>query len=191
MSTILSPPSGDLTSSGSWTIFPADGVYWNKLLSDDGDTTYITGESSNCEVLFLHSGISVPSEANQIILRARLVSKVVSGGAASVKQALRINGVTYLGAAHGVSSTSYPTYSLTGMFNWAFVGGKIQSVNPGTGLPFTPDEVNGIGIYAIDLMGLNCPDASPHLRFTKYDFHIYYAVPPPVGVAYSQAHIIG
>ena len=147
-------PDGDVMSAGSWTLFPAGGTFASKVQTDDGDDSYIMAESNDCEVVF-SVPISVPQTAQNIGIRVALRSRLVSAGTSVFKMLVRIGGVNYATSDVSRANTSY----VSTMAGWSLN-------NPATGLPWTVDEVNGIGANSIEGLGVAVTDATPNVRFT-------------------------
>lgn len=165
VSPVYPKPSGDIMSAGTWTLFPAGGTFASKVQTSDGDDSYIMAESNDCEVIFSFP-ISVPQTAQNIKVSMFFIKKLVSAGTGVYRPLVRIGGVNYAGSTDDHIYTWYSTTRTELLVN-----------NPATGLPWTADEVNGIGPNSIEGLGVGVVDAAPDVRFTFICAYISYETP--------------
>ncbi|MBA7667142.1 hypothetical protein ES703_75227 [subsurface metagenome] len=164
---IISRPSGDYSSSGFWTIYPADEVMWDKVDEEtpDDDATYIKAWQDGCRVLFSFPTIDLPKDA--VNISVRVYSRMTDVSTLTVKPSLRVGGNTYdVGDGFKVYEAGWRTSKV--------VIGK----NPKTGLDWTIDDIEGVGANALEAFGVLCLDASiRHVKFTQIYIRVEYDLP--------------
>lgn len=94
----------------------------------NGDTDYITGADPGNKVSF--SPTQITYTGNIVSVTPKAWVRKTDAGNAELKSLLRIGGVDYEGNACGVGDTYQPVYN------------KTWELNPATGLPWTPAEIN-------------------------------------------------
>jgi len=155
-------PSGDYSNVGSWIINPDDGVFWDKLLTNDGDTTYIQAQTNDCLIFFTFP-FDVPLAAVMRYLRIALRIRNTASGTSYEYRVTRIGDVDYNDVGGSVSTQSY------------FVSRSPASApNPATGETYLLEDVNGGGANAIQAMGFRVTDAAPDVRATEVWVEVYY-----------------
>lgn len=161
-----SDDSGYAGQSGSWTIYPSDGVYYDKVDEEtaDDDSTYIQAVTNESYVLLAHDALAleIPYDAVDIsvIIRARL--KNVSAGTSYVQGMVNIIGTEYLiGTNSPITSQSYALRS------W-----KMDDYPPiGSGAGWTVDQVFSLVVAGV---GVKVSDASPDVRITQLYIQVDY-----------------
>lgn len=173
-------PSADILKVGSWTTYPADGVYWTKvddlLGAEDDDSSYITAVLANDRILFSVADLaSLPDHGFQIgYVNIEVRCRTVATGTSSWKGILKIGGVEYQSTlASNVSSQTY-THSFA---QWP--------LNPATGLAWT-----WAGLQTIQCIGVICTDATPDLRFTAIRLDVEYESDPFIGHFDGKGHTL-
>ena len=159
---ITTYPVSDDANTGTWTQFPADGIYWDKLLTDDEDTTYIQCTAIGrlaCNVV----PIELPLDAKDIEVKIYFRSKIVAAGTAIIGGVLKIGG-----SYHNAPSVVNMTNAAYANSIWWF------SKNPVTGEDWTSEEVNSIQAF-----GFNVTDTTPNIRWTRQ--YLYLAYTPTTG----------
>lgn len=155
-------PTGDFAQVGNWTVFPvAPGTFWDKVdeLDQDGDATYIRIDALGGEVLFTFPNFNIPAGSTNIELRMEVIARVEAPGDADGKIYIRVNGTNYQTA------------------NWRILGDELTyehndfnsdhfSTNPDTGLPWTVDDINGVGPNPLQAVGV-AVKAGKICRITK------------------------
>jgi hypothetical protein len=136
----------------------------------DNNSSYInTGTASDWD-MFGYSAFSVPAGATISQVSVVFVATdSVWNGNNRMEAALRVNGTDYKSTANYNPSNQEPTYDAPFTYNWA--------TNPATALPWTVDDVNGIGANPIEGFGVTSEDASPPLRVTQVYIEVTYTVP--------------
>ena len=151
--------------SGSWTIYPADGVYYDKVDEEDsdGDSTYIQATTNGDIALlaFDATALDLPDEATNIRLYLKVRLRNTASGTSYTQGMLNIDGTEYLvGSNQSQTSTSWtlktwsiPDYPLFGFEGWTV--GQVFSL-----------ATAGIGVKV--------SDASPDVRITQIYLQIAY-----------------
>ena len=149
---------GHAGQGGSWTIYPSDGVYYDKVDEEtsDDDTTYIQATTNGDWCLLAHdaTGLNLPDNATNItvVIRTR-VRKVSAFGTPNIQGMLNINGTEYLvGSNQTVTSESYQ------LKQWPMTN------DPSTGSPWT---IGGVFALAVAGVGVKVSDAAPDIRITQ------------------------
>jgi hypothetical protein len=144
-------PTGDFASVGGWTVFPAvPGTLWDKVdeLDQDGDATYIRIDALGGNVLFTIPNFNIPAGATNIELRMEIWGRVEGApGDADGKIYIRVNGTNYQ-TANWRTVADELTYEHNNFNNDRF------STNPDTGLPWTVDDINGVGPNPLQAIGI-------------------------------------
>lgn len=149
---------GHAGQGGSWTIYPSDGVYYDKVDEEtaDDDTTYIQATTNGDYCLLAHdaTGLNLPDSATNITVVIRCqVRKVSAHGSPNIQGMLNINGTEYLvGSNLTVTSESYQ------LKQWPMTN------DPSTGSPWT---IGGVFALAVAGVGVKVSDAAPDLRITQ------------------------
>ena len=155
-------PSGDFASVGNWTVFPAvPGTEWDKVdeLDQDGDASYIRIDALGGDVLFTSPNFNIPAGATNIRLRMEVISRVEAPGNADAKIYIRVNGSNY-------ETANWRTLSDTVAYEYSDVNEDTFSTNPDTGLPWTVDDINGVGPNPLQAWGIKVK-AGKVCRITK------------------------
>jgi len=145
--------------SGSWTIYPSDGVYYDKVDEEtsDDDTTYIQATANGDYVLLAHdaTALNIPDDATDISVRIFARVRNVGAGTSYIQGMVNINGTEYLiGSNTAVSSQSYALKS------W-----NMADYPPmGAGQGWTIDQVFSLAVAGV---GVKVSDASPNIRITQ------------------------
>jgi hypothetical protein len=144
-------PSGDFAQVGNWTVFPAaPPTFWDKVdeLDQDGDASYIRVDALGGDILFTFPNFNIPAGATNIRLEMEIWGRIEGAPAdADGKIYIRVNGFNYQTA------------------NWRTVGDEVTyehnffihddfGTNPNTGLPWTVDDINGIGANPLQAIGV-------------------------------------
>jgi hypothetical protein len=162
-------PSGDISSSGTWS--PNTNMYQrvDEQGAHDGDATYLLHGTWTGSALFSFPAftIDVPSGMVTRGLTVSLVARDDTYGSNTMRPAIRVCGSNYYG-----DYTEVPTGYGTISYTWA--------TNPRTDQPWTQDQINGIGSNALQGFGVSSDDANPRIRLTQV-----YAT---VGWGYSLIH---
>ena len=154
-------PFADDSAGGSWTIYPSDGEYFSKVDEEvvDDDATYIQATADNSWVLIVSGTVLVPDEATDITVGILCTYRNATYGNPSIVQGyLDSGGVKYLIG----DPLSWPSTNWRAK-NWA------TTINPNTGLAWTPLEVNSLSTY-----GMWVHDASPNVRITRLVVRVSY-----------------
>jgi hypothetical protein len=149
-------PSGDYENGGNWTIYPSDGIMWDKVNSSDGDSTYIIPNAGGTWAYFV---ITSHNLCLGDLIDAVRIQFVRKGGSASAKPYMQIGGVDWEGDSTYIPSST----SVFSIFTYGF------STNPLTGLPWTPAEAN-----SITAVGLNFTSGNPTLKVTAIYSRVIY-----------------
>ncbi len=158
-------PTGDIADVGTWTLEPAGGTFASKVQTDDGDDSYIMAQSNDCEVIFSHFA-NIPQTAKNISVRVGARRRNTASGTSTMKSLLRIGGVDYPTPDSSWTQTIYGSIIF-----------HLHSTNPATGLPWTVNEVNGVGPNSIEGFGVAVTDATPNVRFTFICMLVMYEDP--------------
>lgn len=103
-------------SGGNWTIYPSDGVFFDKVDEEtsDEDTTYIQATTGGTWVLLAHdaTALNIPASATNIAVRIRASVRNVGSFISYIQGMLNINGTEYLvGSDTAITSQTYATKS--------------------------------------------------------------------------------
>ena len=166
---------------GSWTIYPSDGVYYDKVdeKTSDSDSTYIQATTNGDWALLAHGGLglSLPSNATGIVVYLRARVRIVISGTASIQGMLNINGTEYLlDSPKSVSSQTYSTKTWT-MADYPPSGSGGWSVA----------EVFSLATAGV---GVKVPDAHPDVRITQIWLRVYYDLAPFTGTFDGKGYTI-
>jgi len=142
---------------GSWTIYPADGVYYDKVDEEtpDSDTTYIQATTNGDWCLLAHNAaaLNLPSSATNITVVIRARVRNTGSGTSYIQGMMNINGTEYLiGPNSAVTSQSYQ------LKQWAMTN------DPSMSSPWT---IGGVFALAVAGVGVKVSDAAPDLRITQ------------------------
>lgn len=160
-------PTGD--SVFQWS--RSSGVNNYPLVDDpytipDDDTTYTYTSVQTERDLFSFIPLAVP--AGSTITNVQVVGRfkrIDAGGDYLVRELLKVNGVVYEGSMQQLLTGAY--YDKT--HTW--------TVNPNTGLPWTLDDVNGVGSNPLQTFGYECIGFNKTVRCTQvyvkvnYEYH--------------------
>lgn len=148
--------NADFGSTGTWTRFPASGNYYDKLQTNDGDTTYIECSAAGIitfgvEQFSLIEG-DIPEE-----FHIRTYAKGDGGIDTDYKFGVYIYGTVYW---HDDTMGVLIAYGSNG---------QIWEKSPITGLDWTIQELN-----AIDKIAVDCSNATDPLRITQLYTRVQY-----------------
>lgn len=159
--------SGDFASVGAWTVFPvAPATKWDKVdeVDQDGDATYIRIDAAGGEVLFTSPNFNIPAGSTNIRLQMEVISRTEAPGDADAKVYIRVNGTNYETAFWREISDNV-AYEFSDLIGDGFVN------NPDTGLPWTVDDINGVGPNPLQAWGLKVQNNA--CRITKIDALVF------------------
>ena len=129
----------------------------------DDDTTYTYTNTQTNKDLFGFTALAVPT--GSIITNVQVVGRfkrIDTGGDFIIRELLKVNGVTYEGSLQQLVVGTYfdKTYTWT--------------VNPNTGLPWTLEDVNGIGSNPLQTFGYECIGYNKTVRCTQIYVKVNY-----------------
>jgi len=159
-------PTGTHSSAGAWTIFPADGILWDKVNEavPDEDAGYIQGTVDDTWALFNFPNFAIPANATEIVVRVYMRAKKIAAGTCYIRGYLRVGGSNY----------SIATWNPD--VNYSDRAHAFAS-NPVDWSDWTPDQVNGIGPNHIEAFGVRISDATPNIRVTQVYISVEYSTP--------------
>jgi len=151
--------------SGSWTIYPSDGVFYDKVDEEtpDDDSTYIQAVTSGSYALLAHdaTALDIPDDATDITVAIRARVRNVASGTSYIQGMVNINGTEYLvGSNLAVSSESYANKSWT--------------MNDYPPMGFGGWTVGNVFSLAVAGVGVKVSDASPDVRITQLYIDVAY-----------------
>jgi hypothetical protein len=163
-------PTADGDSNGTWTPNPAFG---NVAKTTQNDTTYMTGTTdAGGNKTFTFSSFTLPDGAPITDLRIYIRAKRLgTSGTANIRTRIKVNGSYYNGSSNSLNSNSFNTYSTT------------YSKNPNTGLDWTVDDVNGIGLNPLQQIGVYSNDLNPDALVSMVYALVNYTRPYDAGDA--------
>lgn len=167
-------PTGDGTSYGSWSVYPASPTTkWDKVddpaaIPDDA-STYIDSASTTPYFLFTFPAFSVPLNTTISNLTLYCRVKTSSSSLPVVSLALTVGGTLYDYVGQ-TCTTSYAKYS------------QIYTTNPKTGLAWTSADINGTGPNPIQNFGVLFGNVSMTNYLTQVYAVVTYGVPPVVTI---------
>jgi len=152
---------------GNWTVYPADGVFYDKVNEEtaDEDSTYIRANSDGDWALLAYdaTGLDIPDDAQNISVAIYARLRNEAAGVSYVQGMVNINGTEYLiGSNTAVSSQSYANKS------WA------MATDPSTGFDWTPGSVFSLAVAGV---GVKVSDASPDVIITQIYIRVSYNLP--------------
>jgi len=150
--------------SGSWTIYPSDGVYYDKVdeATSDNDSTYIQAVTSGsyCLLAFPGSELNIPDGATDIVVLIKARVRKTSSWTASIQGMLNIAGTEYLvGLNLPVTSQSYS------LKQWP------MTTYPPDGSDWTVGEVFSLAVAGV---GVKVSDATADVRITQLYIEVRY-----------------
>lgn len=155
-------PTGDFAQVGAWTVFPAaPPTFFDKVdeLDQDGDVTYIRVNAAGGTILFTAPAFNIPAGATAIALRMEVISRVEVAGDCDAKIYIRVNGVNY--------ETPFWREICDGTsYEWHDFQNDDFDINPNTGLPWTVDDINGVGPNPLQAWGIKIAPGK-ECRITK------------------------
>jgi len=161
--TIKRLPTGDV--SAQWSRSAGDDNY--ALVDDpigipDEDATYTHSDVAWSKDYLSFATFGVPTGAviTNIAIHERFTLPGV-GGTDHMRGILKVNGTTYYSSSEDAWYGAYKTET------W------VWATNPNTGLPWTVDDVNGIGIHPLQSFGYECLTTS-ELRCTQVYIEVNY-----------------
>ncbi|MCU0641130.1 MAG: Ig-like domain-containing protein [Candidatus Margulisbacteria bacterium] len=175
-------PSGDNSQTGTWTVFPAaPATYYDKVqeVVADEDATYVSATAIGRN-LFNFTAFSVPAGAAIQNVTVYYRHRKAAVPACNIRSALKVGGNNYDTVDGGVNPTN-GTYNTT-----AFIYGS----NPKTGLSWTVNDVNGVGLNALEAFGLYSSDATPNPRVTQVSAEVTYTPNSPPFGGYTADNLI-
>jgi hypothetical protein len=166
--------------SGSWTIYPSDGVYYSKVDEEtsDSDVTYIQATANNSYCLLAHHTLelNLPDNASDIVVRIKAIVRNTASGTSYIQGMLNIDGTEYLvGSNIAVSSQSYATKTWT------------MLTSPATGWDWTIGSVFNLSVQGV---GVKVSDASPNIRITQIWIQVEYTLPSFTGTFDGNGYTI-
>lgn len=114
----------------------------------DEDATYVTTNVGGHKDLFNFGIMVVP--AGSEILNVRVTGRfkrLEAGGSGLVRELIKVDGTVYAGAAQQLPYGLTPEY---------FFREYAWTTNPASGLPWIPDDVNGVGADPLESFGYEC-----------------------------------
>lgn len=129
----------------------------------DDDTTYTYTDTQTNKDLFGFTALAVPT--GSIITNVQVVGRfkrIDAGGDFIIRELLKVNGVTYEGSLQQLVVGAYFDKTYT----WV--------VNPNTGLPWTLEDVNGIGSNPLQTFGYECIGFNKTVRCTQVYVKVNY-----------------
>jgi hypothetical protein len=148
-------PTGDISRSGTWDKTTSMYSYVDEQGAHDGDSSYLLHGTTSGSVLFSFPAftVNVPSDM-AIELTVSLVARDNTSGTNTMRPWIRVGGSSYYG-----DYTEVPNNYGTISYAWM--------TNPRTNLPWTQDQINGIGSNHLESFGVTSSDASPQIRLTQ------------------------
>ncbi len=150
-------PTGDGDSLGTWTDSGGNSVYYDDIAeTTPNDADYITGTTlsgGSARKLFTFSAFNIPSGAS--IQNLTIFYRVNKGGGGSpnIGASIKVNGIPYnidpgVTPQNTIETKSYP-----------------YTTNPATpGLPWTVDDINGIGPNPLQAFGVSSTKLTPKVN---------------------------
>lgn len=158
-------PTGDGAVAGTWITYPITGQPRYAQVDEEppSDTDYIycitaTGGYS----MYTFPAFTIPDGATitSVVLEYR-ARRAAGSGNTDAQASLMVGGTRYNSGRNNVTTT-WTTYSYT----WAN--------NPRTGLPWTVDDVNGVGTNALQQFGNFTADSYPYLMISYCKLTVNY-----------------
>jgi hypothetical protein len=137
----------------------------NKTTEDDG--TYLKGTTDTANHYhFSFANFTVP--ATSTVVNLTVVYRARDGlnaavGVNTIRGSIKVDGVVY----NTTSTTSDPG-SLFTTYSYNF------SINPDTGIAWTPDDINGIGGQELNAFGIASTDGAPDFDVSMVYAQVYY-----------------
>lgn len=145
-------PSADGATSGN---FGPTGITTKYNLvneaSPDDDTTWFAMSSTNAVQIFTFSPFSVPVNSSVNWLQILYRHKKIASAAANIRSVL-IVGSSQFYAADGGANPANGTWNTSGF---------TTSNNPKTGVGWTVDDINSVGVNGFQGFGVRATDATP------------------------------
>jgi hypothetical protein len=156
-------PSGDYSRYGTWDKTTNMYSYVDEVGAHDSDASYLLHGTSSGYAFFSFPAFTVnlPSLMGIRCLTVTLWARDNTSGVNKMRPAIRVGGSYYYGDYVEVP-TSYGPISYT----W--------TENPRTNLPWTQDQINGVGLNALQDFGVSSNDASPQIRLTQVYAQVYW-----------------
>ncbi len=161
-------PASDISHSGTWDQTTNMYTYVDEAVSD-GDTTYLKHGTTAGSALFgLNQAFNVPAGSTIQDLTVTLVARDDPNGDNRMQPTLKVGGNNYLTTSTSQQvPNSYGTISYVYQYNPRRTGSS----------PWTVDDINGIGTYALQGFGVNSADANPQIRLTQVYAQVNYYTP--------------
>lgn len=142
-------PTGDFAAVGAWTVFPvAPPTRFDKVneVDTDLDASYARVTAAGGTVLFTAPNFNIPAGSTNIRLLAYMVFRnEIGGGTTTFRGYIRVNGTNY--------QTAFTT-NYSGNVNYLMKSARQFIDNPDTGLPWTADDINGVGPNPLQAWGV-------------------------------------
>jgi hypothetical protein len=165
VATAARAPTSDDAVSGTWS--GVAGSRWT--LVDDypsvATNDLLTGGTAAAVITFGFSAFTVPSGSTGISVQVQYYDGEASNGANNCGGRLKVGGTYYNAATHNPSGTAGTSRS----DNWA--------TNPKSGAAWTVDDVNGVGVNALQAFGVSSTDSNPTWRFSSIQVQVTYTEP--------------
>ncbi|MFH1110969.1 MAG: hypothetical protein V1790_17490 [Planctomycetota bacterium] len=181
------PSISDYAVAGTWTGTPAVAVGSRYLrlakYPDPTPTEFLAHGRAAGNITFGFAPFSIPANAFAISVQVRYYDAEPSAGTNNLGGRLRVGGTYYASATHNPAGTTYTPRS----DNWP--------LNPRTGLPWTVDDVNGIGANPLQHFGVISTDANPVIRISCIEIQVTYQAgdytPTPITYAVVDNTFLG
>jgi hypothetical protein len=158
-------PTSDDSVSGDWSGTPGSRY---QLVDDYPDPTgidYLQFGPTAGNICFGFSPLSVPSGATIHAVNILVYVTEVAGGTNRWYGRVKAGGNYY-----NDTQAHFPTST-----QWSYQTARFSN-NPKTGLPWTADDVNGVGANALQGFGIYSTDVNPAIRFSSVQLQVVYSV---------------
>lgn len=173
MATVSRAPVSDEAAAGTWT--GSAGTRYT-LVDDYPDTTptdWLRHGTTAGNITFGFTAFAIPAGSAAITVQVRYYDKDVSSGNNNLAGRLKVGGNYYGAASHN------PTTTLTARSdNWA--------TNPKTTVAWTVDDINGVGVNALQAFGVVSTDASPQMDISSIEVQVTYTPPVTADMAVTS-----
>lgn len=175
MATQTRAPTSDEAATGTWS--GVAGSRWTLVddYPDTGGADILTGGTTAAVITFGFSAFSIPAGSTGISVQVMYYDGEATTGANNCGGRVKVGGSYFNAATHNPAGTTYTSRS----DNWA--------TNPKTAAAWTVDDVNGVGVNALQAFGMNSTDSSPTWRFSSIQVQVTYTAPSSSGDASTSS----
>ena len=167
MTTQTRNPTSDEAVAGTWS--GSAGTRYQAVDDhpDSAGADFLAHGTTAGNLTFGFAAFNVPAGSTGISVDVLYYDAEPANGNNNSGARLKVGGAYYNSATHNPSGTGYTLRT------------KSWANNPKSGAAWTVDDVNGVGVNALEAFGLSSSDANPVYRVASAQLQVTYTEPPP------------